>query len=412
MPFTVLDLFSGAGGMSEGFLQAGFLVPYAVDSSKDAATTYIHRHEQLGYQSNFYSGCIQNLLLNNDILDFTNGQKIHVITGGPPCQGFSTSGRRREDDFRNLLFMDFLHAVKLVQPDYFVIENVEGMLSYKFKKILGLDGEEYTNATAPEVIQKEAMKFGYFVKWQLLNAKFFDVPQNRPRVIYLGHKIFTNGSKIIDSVVPPRFPTRSNTLVTVGDAISDLRFLRTGESSENYDNRYKLTSYQSKMKNGCTPSANGTPLRSINLTNHEASRHTTKVIQRFDLLNPGESIKDLLKRLPPNERENFSTKKLRCSRLSKDDVAPTVVTLPDDIVHYDLRNPRILTVRELARIQSFDDSFEFLGKRTTGGKLRSIEAPQYTQVGNAVPPLFAKAIATEVMEALTKTYLNDLYMHG
>lgn len=124
------------------------------------------------------------------------------------------------------------------------------------------------------------------------------------------------------------------------------------------------------------------------------------------MLASGESIGELLQRLPKNLKDQYSTKKFRCTKLNKNAVSPTVLTLPDDIVHYEVNNPRILTVRELARLQSFDDSFEFLGNRTTGGSRRKYETPQYTQVGNAVPPLFAKAIGREILKALKKSIMN------
>lgn len=136
------------------------------------------------------------------------------------------------------------------------------------------------------------------------------------------------------------------------------------------------------------------------MSNHVASRHKKNTLERFSLLKPGEGIEGLLERLTTDEYEKHFTKKYRCFKLHQNQVSPTVLTLPDDIIHYDLKNPRILSVRELARIQSFDDSFQFVGNRTTGGDRRKFETPQYTQVGNAVPPIFAYSIAKEIMKAL------------
>jgi DNA (cytosine-5)-methyltransferase 1 len=122
------------------------------------------------------------------------------------------------------------------------------------------------------------------------------------------------------------------------------------------------------------------------------------VIERFSKLENGENIKNMLARLSVNDAKRLATKKQNCRKIVASEPSPTVLTLPDDLVHYSQN--RILTVREMARLQSFDDSFEFLGKRTTGGDRRKLETPQYTLVGNAVPPLLAKAIAEEVMKNL------------
>ncbi|WP_455577222.1 DNA cytosine methyltransferase [Anaerosinus sp.] len=406
MNFNVLDLFSGAGGMAEGFIQAGFRVPFASDHSKEAAATYKNRHAQLGYNLNYYEGDVKDLTKRKFLCDFLNNSKIDVVVGGPPCQGFSLVGRRAEDDFRNVLFLDFLKVVKLVQPSYFVMENVEGILTYEFKKIKGISGREYENISAPEVIVKEAKYFGYAVKYQLLNAKDYGVPQNRPRVIFLGYRACFRGAKVLNLVTIPEFPEKRNSIVTIEEAISDIRFLKSGQTSEKYDNRFKLSEYQKSLRNGLTPDVNGDFIPAATLYNHKASVHREKTTDRFKLLKPGEDIDSLLNRLDQEQYKIYVTKKYRCRKLAPNSVSPTVLTLPDDIVHYDLNNPRILTVRELARIQSFDDSFEFLGKRTTGGNRRKFEVPQYTQVGNAVPPLFACAIAGKIMVAL-KCMLNE-----
>ncbi|MBR9675109.1 MULTISPECIES: DNA cytosine methyltransferase [Bacillus cereus group] len=404
--YKVLDLFSGAGGMSEGFLQAGFHIPCAVDYSKEAAETYKNRHKQLGLDVNFYTGDIRDLSQNKKRLkEFLDGHLIDVIVGGPPCQGFSLSGKRLADDIRNTLFLEYLKIVELVGPKYFVIENVEGLLSYKFEKIKGIDGQIYEDVYPQEVIKSEAFKLGYLVEWKILNAKDFGVPQNRTRVIFLGHKIRRyRGGSYRSLVTSPNFPREQNNIVTVEDAISDLNFIKNGEVKTKYNNKFgNKSEYQKMLREGLTPGINGKPIKVDNLYNHQTSKHNEKTIQRFKLLRSGESISDLLQRLPHELRAEYFTKKFRCIKLSKFDISPTVLTLPDDIIHYDLVNPRILTVRELARLQSFDDSFEFKGKRTTGGDRRKFETPQYTQVGNAVPPLLARHIAEEIINALNDT---------
>lgn len=409
--FKVLDLFSGAGGMAEGFLQAGFHIPCATDYSKEASQTYVNRHKQLGYDVNYFCGDIRELSRKNrNLLNLIGNNKIDVIVGGPPCQGFSMSGKRDENDFRNLLFLEFLRIVKKVKPSYFVIENVEGLLSFKFSRIEGLDKEIYEDVYPQEIIQKEAFKMGYFVKMKLLNAKDYGVPQNRPRIIFLGHKIrrYRSGH-FKDLVAAPEFPKKIDKIVTVEDAISDLNFLKNGQVSMVYNNKYgNKSDYQLGLREGLTPSIDGKGLPALDLHNHQASKHNEKTISRFKLLEPGESISELMARLSDELKEEYSTKKFRCTKLDKRSVSPTVLTLPDDIIHYDKHNARILTVREFARLQSFDDSFVFLGKRTTGGERRKYETPQYTQVGNAVPPLFAKKIGEEIMRALIRTENSNM----
>ncbi|CCF16892.1 DNA-cytosine methyltransferase family protein [Brevibacillus laterosporus GI-9] len=403
--YTVLDLFCGAGGMSEGFLQAGFEVPFASDYSKEAAETYTKRHQQLGYDLKFFNDDIGKLTKRSTLNEFLGDTRIDVIVGGPPCQGFSLTGKRDENDPRNKLFLDYLKIVKMVKPKYFVIENVEGILSYKVKKLKGISGTIYEDELVPNIIQKETEKFGYFVEHKLLNAKDYGVPQNRPRVIFFGTRIIKNRKNKLQK---PKFPEKQNLVVTVEDAISDLRFLKNGQESANYNVRYNVTAYQQLLRNGITPSANGEPIPSIELHNHKASKHQDKTVKRFEKLKSGESVGQLLERLTPEELEYFNTKKYRCAKLEGSSVSPTVLTLPDDIVHYDKGNPRILTVREFARLQSFDDSFVFYGKRTTGGDRRKFETPQYTQVGNAVPPLFARAIANEILLVLNVVNNNGL----
>ncbi|NGQ95416.1 DNA cytosine methyltransferase [Brevibacillus sp. SYP-B805] len=405
--YTVLDLFCGAGGMSEGFIQAGFLVPFASDYSKEAKETYTHRHNQLGYELNFFDDDIVKLSKKSLLLDFLNGTDVDVVVGGPPCQGFSLTGRRDEDDPRNLLFMEFLKIIKIIRPKYFVMENVEGILSYRLKNIKGISGAIYENMLVPDVIQQESFKMGYRVRYQLLNAKDYGVPQNRPRVIFLGNLLEKRGRRVQDKVPQPNFPEKKGKIVTVQEAISDLSFLLNGQVSEKYAINCNITEYQLMLRNGLTPDINGKTIKANVLKNHQASKHQKKTVERFKKLQPGESIGELLERLESEEYKYFYTKKYRCSKLNKDSISPTVLTLPDDIVHYDENNPRILTVREFARLQSFDDSFEFKGKRTTGGNKRKFETPQYTQVGNAVPPLFARAIAEKIMEALKRNENKD-----
>ncbi|QZY56484.1 DNA cytosine methyltransferase [Crassaminicella profunda] len=400
---VVLDIFCGAGGMSEGFIQAGFDVGFACDINKQAMDTYVNRHKQLGYNVKFACVDIKKFSEEEFLKEFLGEKKVDVVCGGPPCQGFSLAGKRKQDDPRNMLFKSYIQTIKNVKPSYFVMENVEGLLSMKFDKFKGISGKNYKEATVPQILEEEFYKIGYKVEHKVLQANGYGVPQNRKRVFFIGHKIEKiRGKKYVDLVVPPKFPMRSVSKdVTIKLAIDDLSFLEAGHHTKKYHQNQSLSDYQSTSINGRTPAADGNPIKAELLSNHEATRHSAKVIERFSLIPEGGNLEDLKKRLSNDEWEKYKTKKLRCYRVKSDEPSPTVLTLPDDLIHY-ARN-RIMTVRELARLQSFDDSFVFLGKRTTGGKKRKVELPQYTQVGNAVPPLMARAVAKEIMKAFIKS---------
>lgn len=392
--FKVLDLFSGAGGMAEGFLQAGFSVPYASDKSLQAAETYIHRHRQLGYDVKYYCGDVAKLAEKDELYKFLDAaiDSIDVICGGPPCQGFSMAGQRNPDDTRNKLVRSYIKILSQVKPKYFVMENVLGILSAKFTEYDGVE-QAYNNELVVNVLLSEFKSIGYSnVEVKNLDASDFGVPQRRYRVIFLGTRD--------DVSVKVKHPESGLTnKISASEAIDDLTDISYGESILHY-NKKTNSAYQIESRAGRTKSVSNSPVQGIALTNHQASIHTELVIERFSLLKEGETIRSLLNRLLPNKKDQLNTKKQNCKKIVKNEPSPTVLTLPDDLVHYS--KSRILTVREMARLQSFDDSFEFLGKRTTGGSLRKHETPQYTLVGNAVPPLLAKAIAKEIMGALLK----------
>lgn len=395
MKYKVLDLFSGAGGMSEGFLQAGFIIPFASDLSEQAAQTYQHRHHQLGYSLKYFQGDINELkkphILQNFLQD--NISCIDVVTGGPPCQGFSLAGKRNSNDIRNQLIHSYIDVLKQVKPKYFVMENVLGILS---AESLDFQGSQkfYKKEKVVNILMKEFENIGYsHVVWKLMDASLFGVPQKRLRVIFLGTRD--------DIAIKLNHPEpKLNNIVSTEEAISDLENIALGATVTNYIKPKLQTVYQIQSKNGRTHSIYGTPIQATKIMNHQTSKHSELVIERFTQLKPGENIKDMLKRLPEEHANRLYTKKNNCKKIKANQPSPTVLTLPDDLIHYNQN--RILTVREMARLQSFDDSFEFLGKRTTGGDRRKCETPQYTLVGNAVPPLLAKAIADEIMCCLTK----------
>lgn len=391
--YKVLDLFCGAGGMAEGFMRAGFIIPYATDISKDASKTYINRHKQLGKKVKFLCEDINKIANEKELKKFLKNDinSIDVICGGPPCQGFSLAGRRDKNDPRNKLVFSYLEILKIVKPKFFVMENVEGLLSTICEEYTGMGDVVFVNKPVIEILQDQFKKIGYDMKYKVLQACDYGIPQKRKRVIFLGRRCDIN-------LIEPEFPSKRESVVTVEEAIGDLIDISNGEEISFYKNA-AISSYQIESRLGRTKN-----IQNDVLNNHRTSKHTQKVIERFSLIKPGENLQHFFSRICEEDRKRYYTKKNNCTRLKSDGVSPTITTLPDDIIHYS--ENRILTVREMARLQSFDDSFVFLGKRTTGGKLRKKETPQYTQVGNAVPPILAYEIAKEVIKALRGSEAN------
>ncbi|MEG0721655.1 MAG: DNA cytosine methyltransferase, partial [Lachnospiraceae bacterium] len=273
----------------------------------------------------------------------------------------------------------------------------------------------------PEILKAELAELGYTANMEILDASCFGVPQRRNRVIFLAYK---------SDKKKPEFPTpiENEKKVTLGEAISDL-------VSRTRNKRFKHTEFQKNSLNGRTPSISGKPVAlEGDYLNNELPNHSNIIVERFSLYKEGEDSATIKRRI---KKEGISldgkkalinlcavglgitaddvvaayendvtdemievlmTKKNMRRKLEKNSVSPTVVTLPDDYISpYESRT---FSVRELARLQSFDDSFEFLGKRTTGGPRRRVEVPQYSQVGNAVPPLLARAVAIEIIKVL------------
>lgn len=440
MPYAI-DLFCGAGGMSEGMLQAGFHILFSSDISNDAGKTYVNRHEQLGYiqgentfficsdirelDGNIIWDSIKNLNMFKESIDIP--KRIDAIFGGPPCQGFSRAGQRKKDDPRNMLFKEYLRIVRDINPRYVVMENVEGFNDTKLLDFEGLSGNIYEGENlVKDLLLNEFRALNYnVIEPQVLDASDYGVPQSRKRAIFIAYH---------DGEIEPRYPQKTyikNNKVTVFEAISDL--IKDEEVRNGIFN--KLTSYQIESRRGRTKNIKTNKPIGSEPANTEISRHSDIIVERFSLFQEGEDSSNLRKRIIRegidlsnkdelinecinklgidretliqrfNDKEinteminALLTKKNIRTKLSRNTQANTVVTLPDDYIS-PFEN-RTFSVREMARLQSFDDSFVFLGKRTTGGERRKLEVPQYTQVGNAVPPLLAKAIAEEIIIAL------------
>ena len=345
-----IDLFAGCGGLSLGLKNAGFDIILSNEINPDAAKTY-----KYNIDNNIIIDNISNVT-NNKISKIIGQKKIDLITGGPPCQGFSMAGKRKIDDPRNYLFNEFVRVVNFVKPKFFIMENVKGLLTLN-------------NGKAIKSIETEFKKIGYHTNTNIIKASDHGIPQHRERVFIVG------------SPYPFELSLTKQLKVSVKDAISDLSCLSSGESSSIYCT-HPQTKFQKYMRGD-----NDT------LHNHESPKHKQYIIDRFSKLKPGQDGSNLPRK--------YQTKKQILYRLDPNEPSKTITTLPDDYIHYS--QDRILTVRETARLQSFPDYFKFLGKRTTGGSNRKQDVPQYSQVGNAVPPMLAKYIGKEIIKSIVNT---------
>jgi DNA (cytosine-5)-methyltransferase 1 len=617
-PFTFVDLFAGAGGFSEGFLQAehnnkffDFLV--ANDINENCELTHVVRYNhQLGLDAEFLCQDVTEPDFLDNLLSKIGGKKVDVVCGGPPCQSFSLAGKRRKFDKKDDLFSHYLEVIKVLQPKYFVMENVKGILTKEKGKIKELilkemnsivdikeipkltnfikslkktnvnedflidcfvkriEIEQYSELKAeeakenyikaveskfrkltPEIVDYKTSKtderistirhgFNLLVRnkeWEKLkrdiirekdfcnidndyfvdkftnfltelnadeiiikiekafkrlnvvsihkktcsdiitalkvytlniddclesikgfcdksqsveldkliddirlykieapfvaNASNYGVPQNRERVLFIGCR---KDQKFISDI--PATVTEKEK-VSVFEALYDLDFVGNNDEAHHYKSiniskQYNGTAKKMKsllkhrtidgkpndsvgntfsewskkgrlngrFKNATKPFyvrntealENGEKVYDI-LHNHKTSKQSETVIKRLDIILKEGNYKRAYDKL---NKCGLSSNKRNYNVLKADGQSPTVMTIPDDYIHYN--TPRALTVREMARLQSFDDSFVFQGKRSTGGNNRKTDVPQYTLVGNAVPPLLARAVATEILK--------------
>lgn len=404
--YNFIDLFCGAGGFTEGFLLADhekYNLIAASDINETAMLTHTNRFKkQLNLEYLFLTKSITDKDFIPSLIDgigkyLPAHKEIDVICGGPPCQGFSVFGPRQEKDPRNSLFSYYLKVIKQLKPKYFIMENVPGLAQmYKGKAV----NKIY------ETVSKIKPKYN-LVGPLFINSADFGVPQTRQRIIFIGCR---EDMPIIESLEPTIKPEK---YITSGEAIDDLSFLQPWESASSYSEEIKPNSrYQRDSRRGRLFKEMGIRRLDKELTNHEAAKHTPLVMARFAAIRKGRGLDSIPRAL---WEKHLKTEKKWCVKLDDSKLAYTVVTLPDDFVHYS--SARVLTVRELARLQSFDDTFVFYGPRSTGGggagnKKRRVELPQYTQVGNAVPPLVAKAIANTVLSSLESVSGNSKLNHN
>lgn len=416
---TFIDIFAGCGGLSLGLLSSGWRGLFAIEQSRDAFKTFRHNLVDEGDHNRGRPRFDWSRWLEigaHEIRSFIRKHRnelrnlrgtVHLVAGGPPCQGFSFAGKRSGKDPRNELFRFHLEIVDLVRPELVLLENVQGIDTAFGTKEAGRKQRRGRPRKSYASRIKDALReHGYHVQQELVRAADFGVPQLRPRYFTVGIRqdlfaedLFPGVFEILrdrrdDFLQERNLPTRHP--VTVADAISDLE--TTGKETvactdpesppgfREIVHAGPVSAYQKLMHSGM----NGRSPNSMRLVNHREG-----TILRFK-----EILRTCRKgvQLSGRDRERFGIKKTAIAPLSPDRPSHTLTTLPDDLLHY--AEPRIHTVREHARLQSFPDWFEFRAKYTTGGDRRVRECPRYTQVGNAVPPLLAEAIGAALAEVL------------
>ncbi|MCG9738765.1 DNA cytosine methyltransferase [Shewanella insulae] len=404
---TYIDLFAGCGGLSLGLVNAGWKGVFAIEKSKDAFATLKHNLVDRGHYAwpswlpQQEHGIEELLSKHKSELKALSGS-VDLIAGGPPCQGFSPAGRRNPDDPRNKMAEHYVEVVKLVKPKYLLLENVKGFNS-PFEKEKGKGAIPYS-----QIVKQRLESLGYRVFFEVIKSSQWGVPQLRPRFILIAIREDIFQEAPIDPFEElhrsrPDFLQRkglsSTKPITVREAISDLEHKGKtlvdatdspikGFKQVSYKQPKHLNNYLALMRDGVSEVDSPCGLR--------IPRHSEVVVERF---------KRILKECPKGtslskeRREAYGTKKHALTPLDGESPSATVTTLPDDILHYS--EPRILTVREMARLQSFPDYYAFKGPYTTGGALRKQSCPKYTQVGNAVPPLLGEALGT-MLQAIAR----------
>ena len=371
---SVLDLFAAPGGLSQGFREAGYRIVAVVDNDEWGCETL---------DRNF--GPDGTMVIRGNLEKLTIMGGVDVVVGGPPCQSFSRigqpkinhqrrhNGRKRFiDDSRNRLYKHFVRIVDALRPKFLVMENVPGMISFQEGRV-------------QEQVLQDFQKIGYETEVKVLNSAEYGVPQVRKRAVFIGNRIQVDNS----------FPMKTHFDLTktaetacrhgessvkgyrtVFDAISDLPAVKSGsgEDETNYPPACELTEYQRWARRG-----------SAKLYNHVARNHSKRDRRLFGMLEPGQWLIDLPKKMRPYRSDIF-TDKIKKQRWDRPSSAILAHMQKDGLMYVHPDQARSFTPREAARLQSFRDRYRFMGPMTQ----------QFKQVGNAVPPLLAQGIALAV----------------
>ncbi len=415
MKLYCVDLFSGCGGIALGLERAGF---------NPLLFSEINDHAAASYQANRS----KEVLRIKDVAELSNSRiaalkrewrdkhgvdRLDLITGGPPCQGYSGIGHRRTFKLdkaaipSNQLFKEMVRVIEAFEPKVFLFENVQGLLTSSWK----MDGSG--GSIFREVVQTFRSLGGYEVRWQLVFASDYGVPQNRPRVLLVGI------SKDLGVKAPPPTPDGDTVIAatavadgflpapdgiaapSIEEVLSDLvdsQFQYGGETST-----YPLPPQNSLQRLLRLSKDGHEQLRADQLTEHKYSKHKPRIRQKFRyMLEHGG-------RIPERMRTRKFAQRVLPSRWGPEGPSITVTSMPDDYVHY--CQARTLTVREWARLQTFPDWYLFEGPRTTGGRRRAgdpskgiwdRDVPRYTQIGNAIPVELAYRVGTHLADILRR----------
>lgn len=395
-PPVFIDAFAGCGGLSLGLLRAGWRGLFAIEKDAFAFATLKENLVRLEATYRFdWPEWLKQEPWTIEALETTHRQRltrlrgtVDLLAGGPPCQGFSSAGRRRSSDPRNQLVERYLEFVELVLPRMVLIENVRG-ITYDF-----IDSDRTSRRNFAEELVGRLSK-RYHVYADIVRCSKFGVPQQRPRFFIVG-MLKSEFSELRKDDGPFRRLHEAKTeflaarglkaRVTSKQAISDLELARTGKSpctdTKGYEALLTIeprTDYQVYLRDGHTGAISDTRL----------AKHRPHIVERFTkIIAECKASERLNVQLNQEMRERHGMTKMATRVLDPAKPSPTITSMPDDLLHYS--EPRTLTVRENARLQTFPDWFVFKGKYTTGGDRRAREVPRFTQVANAVPPLLAE----------------------
>lgn len=359
--YNIIDLFAGVGGLSYGFSKLPqFNIVAANEIEKDISIAYTLNHPNVEMLN-----CDINDLTEDTLKKALEGQKIDIVVGGPPCQSYSTLGKRQNDERANL-FMQYKRVLKILQPKAFVFENVVGMLSMNKGNLF-------------KQIQAEFEELGYTLQHKVLDAVDFGVPQHRERVILVGFKEKNN------FVFPT--PTHGDGLkpyVTLKDAIGDLPVLKSGEKKSNYDTG--ITNEFLKFVRDNNTSV---------VEEHIAPKNGEHLIKIMQTLKDGQSKDDLPEDIRPKSGYVNTYAKLWWNKPATTITRNFACPSSSRCIHP--RDSRAMSIREGARLQSFPDDYKFYGS----------DGMKRLEIGNAVPPLLSTAIAKQMLEALHKNEATE-----
>jgi DNA (cytosine-5)-methyltransferase 1 len=415
VPLATVDLFAGCGGLSLGLEQAGFQTAFVNELHPDAMGSFLLNRTQsdLGDPSNHVHNILEvsqdpdRLRSLAKRLNAQHGE-IGLVVGGPPCQGFSGIGHRRSFDITkhqipsNHLYREMASVVQAIAPRAFVFENVKGLLSARWTP----DGEKGEIWSAVQKafhdihVVRSGRRLHYEIRHALVHAKDYGVPQNRPRVLMVGIRSDIAPTDSKGPVASGFLPAATGGAPGIAELLSDLAdpsWTAGGETTTYPAAASSDVQKRLRSESGII-AKKGAPL-----TEQEYSKHADRITEKFEYMIANDGA------VPSEMKTKKFAQRVLPAAWGPHGPTITATSLPDDYVHYS--QPRILTVREWARLQMFPDWYQFAGKRTTGGRRRagdpdagdwSRELPKYTQIGNAVPVALAEAVGKHLRQLIAE----------